>query len=204
MPCCSSASCSSRTAFGPTPCSFFSSAAGTLASCLSSVYPAAISARVAGAPMFPGRPVSGGVMRWIVSLRWSGYGLGGRPWIRLPDPSHRLDHGRAPPGQIPEIADPAECPGDDQVGDQVVRPGRDGPQQPVDRQQHEQAPDYGQHAVPDRGELAAVVALEVLPTADNPAMPGVHRFPGAGGGWSGATRAKRPPIVRMTTDHGGN
>src|ERR1039457_1267413 len=47
------------TAFGPTPCSFFSSAADTVASCRSSVYPAALSARVAGAPIFPGRPVSG-------------------------------------------------------------------------------------------------------------------------------------------------
>jgi hypothetical protein len=31
MPCCSSACCRSLSAFGPTPCSFFSSATGTFA-----------------------------------------------------------------------------------------------------------------------------------------------------------------------------
>src|SRR5689334_15113905 len=62
LPCAWSASCRSRSAFGPTPCSLASSAAGTLASWLSSVYPAAVSAQVAGAPMFRGRPGSGVAM----------------------------------------------------------------------------------------------------------------------------------------------
>jgi hypothetical protein len=54
---------------GPTPCSFFSFDAGTFASWLSRVYPAAVSARVAGAPMFPGRPGSGDAMFWMVPAR---------------------------------------------------------------------------------------------------------------------------------------
>src|SRR5690348_13536475 len=62
MPCAWSASCRSRSAFGPTPCNADSSAAGTPASWLSSVYPAAVSARVAGAPMVRGRPGSGVAM----------------------------------------------------------------------------------------------------------------------------------------------
>ena len=55
-----------RSAFGPTPCSLASSAAGTSASRLSRVYPAAVSARVAGAPILPGRPASRDVMYRIV------------------------------------------------------------------------------------------------------------------------------------------
>ena len=55
-----------RSAFGPTPCSLASSAAGTSASRLSRVYPAAVSARVAGAPILPGRPASRDVMCRIV------------------------------------------------------------------------------------------------------------------------------------------
>jgi hypothetical protein len=39
---------------------------GTSASWLSRVYPAAVRARVAGAPMFPGRPASDDVMCWMV------------------------------------------------------------------------------------------------------------------------------------------
>ena len=66
MPCCSSACCRSLSAFGPTPCSFFSSAAGTFASSDSVVYPAEANARVAGAPMFLGRLMSCDDMRWMV------------------------------------------------------------------------------------------------------------------------------------------
>ena len=57
-----------RSAFGPTPCSLASSAAGTSASRLSRVYPAAVSARVAGAPILPGRPASRDVMYRIAPV----------------------------------------------------------------------------------------------------------------------------------------
>lgn len=46
----------------PTPCSLFSSEAGTFARWLSRAYPAAVSARVAGAPMLAGRPASDDAM----------------------------------------------------------------------------------------------------------------------------------------------
>src|SRR2546430_721482 len=70
LPCAWSASCSSRSAFGPTPCSLTRSAAGTPASWPSSVYPAAVRARVAGAPIFRGRPGSGVAMaRSLPALR---------------------------------------------------------------------------------------------------------------------------------------
>jgi len=49
------------------PCSLLRSADGTFASCASSVYPAAASARVAGAPIFRGRPDSVVDMHWIVA-----------------------------------------------------------------------------------------------------------------------------------------
>jgi len=68
MPCSASACCRSRSAFGPTPCSLASSAAGTSASRLSRVYPAAVSARVAGAPILPGRPASRDVMYRIAPV----------------------------------------------------------------------------------------------------------------------------------------